>query len=105
MSSRVITQADIDRYNKLFPAGSQLHLANWFAKSAVTQLSNELCRLAPWYDGGHLRYGRAEGCRCGSCFEWQVVTLDDNDKERVAVAAEDLYDLIPRKTNEQAPGT
>jgi len=94
----MITENDIKRYITLHPkAGwsveeAPLHvlanMANWFAEGQVTALSNHI--MAKTEFGGRLQYGMAAGCRCCSCYEWQIIDGD----ERVVDKADTLWGFV-----------
>jgi hypothetical protein len=79
---------DVEQYVKQFGrlnSEQQLvHMVNWFAEGAITSLSNKIM------EGGELLYTRADGCRCGSCNEWQIVDYDG----AVLARSEDLAGFL-----------
>lgn len=85
---KYVTIKDIEQYVKQFgrmDSEQQLvHMVNWFAEGAITTLSNTIVE-----NGGELQYGPAIGCRCGSCFEWQILC----DGELI-LCAEDLAGFL-----------
>ena len=86
---KYVTAEDIERYQQLRPGKplDLLALVNFFCEGAVTSLSNFLYdHIAE--EGRELRHGIAKGCRCLSCWEWQIVDEDG----QVIDSAESLVD-------------
>lgn len=99
MSIDIFSAGDIVTFRYLFPLqgldelsdDALLQLANWFAEGAILRLGNSL--YDSLHDGCSLQHGVADGCRCGSCFEWALV--DENGK--TVKAAENLRDFIEQE--------
>lgn len=98
---KYVTEADVERYREIFREvaprlatatnADLAALANWFADGAVTTLSNHLMGVFDEStECASLQYNCALGCRCGSCYEFQIV----DDKNKVLEAAETLQDFI-----------
>jgi hypothetical protein len=96
------TLDDVDKYISL-SANTALQLQcadraalvsmiNYFAQGAITVLSNRIYEAIHEsdHDGVYLTHGTAKGCRCGMCYEWQLV--DENGV--VVDAAESLDDWV-----------
>ena len=85
---KYVTLDDVEKYVKQFgrlnSTNDIVHLVNWFAEGAITSLSNMII------EGGELVYTRADGCRCGSCNEWQIVDYDG----AVLARSEDLAGFL-----------
>jgi hypothetical protein len=54
------------------------HLINYYAKGAVTCVSNHIYYAMEDKGAVALQYGIADHCRCLSCYAWQLV--DENGK-------------------------
>jgi len=75
-----------------------MRMVNWFAQGAVTTISNHIMEQFEEGDGPcNLRYQLAEGCLCGSCYEWAIV---DEDTNKVVDSTELLEDWVKEKGNE-----
>ena len=96
--NQYVTPADIERYIKLHPSFSGsteelASLANFFAAGPAITLSNFLyTQLVE--EGNELYHGLQKHCRCGSCYEWQILAERDPETsvQAVLMSAESLTD-------------
>jgi hypothetical protein len=95
---KYVTPEDITKYLKWQPATDLpmeerlAVMANYFASGAVTVVGNIMLKY-------QLANELAEGCRCGSCYEWVMREEDWEDNPIAVDRAETLQELVERHRN------
>jgi hypothetical protein len=86
---KYVSITDVDQYFKMSSMAAEqlkdvdksllVNMINFFAQGAVSTVSNYIYDAIheSEHHGVHLTHGMSKGCRCGSCYEWQLVDEKD----------------------------
>lgn len=100
------TEKDIETYIKYYPnfdptnTEHLIQFGNYIAGSAISLLNNHLYEHI-WEGNCNLTYGIAKGCRCGSCWEWQLEDIDTNEVIDSTETLTDWVGKLKRKDDEK----